>query len=349
MMQSSAPTSTLVRYLAALASCVLICIVSLSIANGSVARASDPSASAGTEAATPTTSSSSVTPGSAPFSLTVIPTRLVVGPTDVGVTQRIQVVNGGQDPLAVTVQKQNFVGRADGTLDFQPDAPYAASDWVTVAPMQFVVAPGATQIVTADITVPASPEPGDHQVALVFLVPAGKSADNVNINRGVAIPAYITVPGPIDDSVALSDLRADGFATGGPVTIRAQIHNTGTVHHDFRGDAPLRVTGSGTSAVFPDFTVVRDSTRDISTTWSPPLMCICHPTVSVIGADGVVQTMSIRVIVFPLLPFGIVVASLVLVAGAFWLLRRRYRSHVLQAAALLHPPLPAGLLGAGDG
>ncbi len=174
------------------------------------------------------------------FSLTISPTRLVVGPADIAKTAKFQVVNRGQAAVSVAVQVRNFTGGADGSLDFRNDAPYAAANWMTVSPLNFTVAPGGTQVVTANIAVPPAPEPGDHQVALVFLVPAGKTSANIKINRGIGTPLYITVPGPTDDSATLSGLTAPGFVLRGPVDVSATVHDTGTVHRDFRGTTPAR-------------------------------------------------------------------------------------------------------------
>jgi hypothetical protein len=206
------------------------------------------------------------------------------------------------------------------------------------------VAPGTAQTVTATITVPAGPEPGDHQVALVFLVPAGKGAGNIKINRGIGTPVYITVPGPIDDSASLSNLSAKGFATRGPVRLTATMNNTGNVHRDFRGATPLKVSGAGTAAPFPDFTVMRGSMRDISTTWNPPLICVCNPTVSFVNAAGTVQSSSVRVIVFPLPLFGLIVGALLALGIVIRVTRRRYRASVIRAAVRLNRPVASSTL-----
>ena len=269
------------------------------------------------------------------FSLTISPTRLVVGPADIAKTAKFQVINRGQAAVSVVVQTRNFTGGADGSLDFRNDAPYAATSWMTVSPLNFTVAPGATQVVTADITVPPAPEPGDHQVALVFLVPAGKTSANIKINRGIGTPLYITVPGPTSDSATLSGLTAPGFVLRGPVEVSATVHDTGTVHRDFRGASPLLISAPGARAAFPDFTVLRGGTRDISTTWDPPLVCICHPTVSFTNADGTVQTATVQVVVLPLDLLGaLIVGAALIVLGVRWR-RRRYRASVLKAASRL--------------
>jgi hypothetical protein len=205
--------------------------------------------------------------------------------------------------------------------------------------MGFELAPGATQIVTAAIAVPPRPEPGDHQVALVFLVPAGATGANVKINRGIAIPAYIAVPGPLDESASLSNLGATGFSIGGPVKVTVDVHGTGTVHRDFRGTTPLRVSAAGTAADFPDFTVMRGATRVISTTWNPPLACICHPSVSFTNADGTVQTRTLRVVVLPLPLIAATAGGLLVLVALVWFSRRRYRASVIKAAGHLAGPV----------
>src|ERR1700712_4858873 len=184
------------------------------------------------------------------FALEVSPSRLTIGQADIQKVQTIQVVNRGQSAQIVTVQKRNFLAGPDGSFVYQANAPYAASQWVTVKPALFTMAPGETQVVTTTVKVPAKPEPGDHQVALVFLVPAGKSSGNIKINRGIAAPVFITVPGAADNSVALAGFSVPHFVSGGPVAVTAQVENTGTVHRDFRGASPLRIGGAGTAGAF---------------------------------------------------------------------------------------------------
>lgn len=324
--------STLGRHIV-VSSCALVLGLSAPLVVGSGARASGPVV----PQATPTTSTS-YAPSGSEFSLTISPTRLVLGPADLGKTASVLLVNRGSNPVSVTVGKQNFTGGSDGSLAFQPQAPYSASSWVSVSPTAFTIAPGASQQVEAVVTAPASPEPGDHQVALVFLVPAGTTTANVRINRGVAAPVYITVPGPTDDSVVLRDLRAPRFMMWGTADITATVQSTGTVHRDFRGASSLTVTGAGRAAAFPDFTVVRGAARDVSTTWAPPVMCVCHPTVSVVNADGVVRSSTVQVVVLPVH----LIAIAVLLGFALWFgirtQRRRAAAPVVPAPS---PPAPA--------
>jgi hypothetical protein len=298
-----------------------------------------------TTAATPAGSPSSSAsyqrdPGD--FSLTVSPTRLAISQRDIGSTQRVTLINRGQAALAVTVQKRNFTVGSDGSVKYQEDAPYAASSWVTVSPEQVLVEPGEAQVVTATVQAPKTYEPGDHQMALVFVVPAGRSAGNIKVNRGVGLPIYITAPGPVVDSVSLTGLAAPGFVSGGSVPITATVRNSGTVHHDFRKPSPLTVTGAGAAEPFPDFTVPRGSVRDVATTWDPPFLCICHPTVTMTSADGGVQSQTVRVTVFPWPWFAAGIGAVALVLLLVRTGRRRYQATVARAAAALSARVSAG-------
>jgi hypothetical protein len=268
--------------------------------------------------------------------LAVSPTRLVIPAGTKSTVQHFQVRNGGRSSFKVTVEKANFTAAESGALNFQPDAPYAAAAWVRFKPTHFRMAAGTTRNVTVQITKPARPEPGDHQLALIFKVPAGRNAANIRINRGIATPVFITVPGRTDNSVEVTDLRAPRYALHGPVFVTTKIHNLGTVHRDFRGRGRLRVRVNGKTAAFPDFTVLRGSTRETTLRWNPPLMCVCHATVSVPGRDGTTSAITVRIIVFPLHLLTILLGVLLGVLLLSWLVRRRYRAKVLTAAAALH-------------
>lgn len=300
--------SRLLRRGALLAACALLSV---------------PAAAAGQPADEPPTSTSYPT-RAAEFSLAVSPTRLEVDRPGTATTREMLVVNRGEAPADVVAQKRDFTGGRDGSLVFRDSVPYSASSWIGLSPTRFHLEPGIAQTVTVRIVVPSDPEPGDHQVALVFLVPAKAANDaNVRINRAVAAPVYVTVPGAVDDSAKVTGLEAPGFVMSGPVELTAQVRSTGTVHRDFRGTGRLTVDAAGSPVSFPDFTVARGATRDVATTWEPPWLCVCHPTVSLTAADGTVHTASVAVVVFPV-PWLIGLVAVVLLV--FFVVRRRRRA-----------------------
>ena len=258
-----------------------------------------------------------------PFSVTVSPARLNVAADALDSTQQVTVVNQGEQTVSLTVQKRNFVAGPDGGLSYRPDAPYGAADWVDVHPTSLTLEPGTSQQVSATFDVPAEPEPGDHQVALVFLAPPAGSG-NVKVNRGIGAPVYVTVPGPTDDSVRLDALTGPGWSLWGKPTLTARMSSTGTVHRDFRGPTALSVGTPGHLSRFADFTVSRGADRVVSTSWDAPLVCVCRPSLTVTNADGPAQTVSTRVVVLPW--WGAAGVVLLLALGALLLVRRRSRA-----------------------
>jgi beta-lactamase regulating signal transducer with metallopeptidase domain len=82
----------------------------------------------------------------------------------------------------------------------------------------------------------------------------------------------------------------------------------------------------------------------VTTTWDAPLVCVCHPSLTVTNAGQAPQTVSTRVVV---LPWWLLV-GLVLVLAAVAVLVVRRRSRTARAADQTGPdaedlePSPAG-------
>ena len=275
--------------------------------------------------------------GSAPvpgFSLAVSPTRLVVSPQDLHKPQTLTVTDQGNLPLDVTMSKIGFVELPDGSPKFESDAPYSAVNWVTVDPAGFHLEPGDHTQVTVTIAPPSTAEPGEHEVALVSSVLAPKSGSNIRITRGIGVALYITVPGPINESTAVTDLQAPGFIESGPITLTATFRDSGTVHRDFVGGGRLSIGVSGGTVALPDFTVLRGTTRVVSTQWTdPPLMCICHATMILPNAAGKATPMSTTIVIFPIRTVATSLGVLAALLLAWRLIRRRFHTLVAQEAS----------------
>jgi hypothetical protein len=271
------------------------------------------------------------------FSLNVSPTRLALPPDQLNRIQRFRVSNQGRLPMDVVVEKSAFTPAADGSLLFQrAPAPYSAVNWISVSPAHLRLAPGTAGFVSVRISVPAAPEPGDHQVALLFMVPAGNAGNNIRLNRGIGTPIYITVPGPTVNTTTVGGLRVSGFAISGPITFHATVRDAGTVHRDFRGPGRLTVAVGGSRVGFPDFTVLRNSSRDVTVSWRhPPWMCVCHARIAIADAGGVRSTVAATIVIVPVRQLAIGLAAVVAGVLAAVVVRRRYRTQVQAAAERL--------------
>lgn len=269
--------------------------------------------------------------------MTVSPTRLVIPQEELSKDQHFAVSNHGRLPLDIVVNRAGFTAGRDGTLQFQrEEAPYSAMTWISASPVKFHLEPGARQVVAVRIAVPENPEPGDHHVAMLFMVPAAEDEKEIKLNRGIGAPLYITVPGPVDDTVKIPSLRTSGFALGGPIDFKATFQDTGTVHRDFRGKGHLNIRVDGRDIAFPDFTVQRGSTREVTARWEdPPLMCVCRAEVAVPGPDGTSHTARATVVILPVRQAAAVLAGILVLFLLGVLARRRYRSRVLAEARAL--------------
>lgn len=266
------------------------------------------------------------------FSLSVSPTRLVIPPGALSATQKFTVINGGRSAFDVTVDKSDFTASENGVLSFRPDAPYAAADWVRADPTRFRLEGGAHRDVTFRVRLPRNAEPGEHQFALIFKVPAGRNAANIRINRGIAAPVFISVPGAASNATEITDLDAPGFAMHGPVALTTRVRDIGTVHRDFRGKGRLYAHVAGTAVGFPDFTVLRDSTREVTAHWKPPVLCVCHATVAIPGPHGTLSEATARIVIFPVYRAAATLAAILVLLLFGLLVRRRYRAKVIATA-----------------
>ncbi|MGC4746829.1 hypothetical protein ACLQ28_14360 [Micromonospora sp. DT201] len=304
-------------------------------------------------AMTPIVPANAAPPDQSDFSLTVSPSRMVVPAAEIGQLRQFTVTNRGRSAIDVSTRTASFAVDSSGELTFSSDAAHTAIEWVTVGPERFRLAPGAVKLVDLRIAVPASAEPGEHQVAVIFSAPPPADAPGMRVRRSVGAPVYVTVPGDAIDSVQVAEVDVPGFALGGPLALTATVRNVGTLHRDFVAADQLRARVAGGDVRFPDFTLLRDGSRQVSTRWDdPPLVCVCRVTVAVSNPDGRSGSARATVVILPLHLIGPAVGGIVLVLLLGWMLRRRRVEHaaVTPAASMVvadgeHQTAPAPVLG----
>ncbi|WP_266244090.1 hypothetical protein [Micromonospora lupini] len=263
-------------------------------------------------------------PDQSDFSLTVSPSRMVVPADENGRPQQFTVTNRGRSAIDVSMRTASFAVDSAGELTFRSDAAHTAIDWVTVDPKRFRLAPGATTLVGLRIAVPPNAEPGEHQVAVIFSAPPPADAPGMTVRRSVGAPVYVTVPGDAIESVQVAEVDAPGFALGGPLALTATVRNVGTLHRDFVAADRLRARVAGEDVAFPEFTLLRDGSRQVSAQWdAPPLVCVCRVTVAVSNPDGRVGSAQTTVVILPLHVIGPTVGGLVVLLLLGRMLRRR--------------------------
>jgi hypothetical protein len=273
--------------------------------------------------------------GQPDFSLTVSPSRMIVPADEIARARQFTVTNQGRLPVDVVVGTASFTVGRTGELVFEAGAPHSAAGWVAARPDRFHLAAGAAERVDLRIVVPTTAEPGEHQVAVIFSVPAAAGTGRIGVSRSVGAPVYVTVPGPVVDSVKVTGLRAPGLSLGGPVSLTATVSNAGTVHRDFVGGDRLAARVAGGTAPFPDFTLLRGSSRQVSARWTdPPLFCVCRVTVSATNPGGPSPNATTTIVVLPLRLIGSVLAAVLVLLLLGWLLLRWVRARRSAGPAL---------------
>jgi hypothetical protein len=229
-----------------------------------------------------------------------------------------------------------FSQSPDGHVVFSPPGPSSAASWVAAHPTSFDLLPGELRRVNVRISVPADAEPGDHQVGIVFEVPAEQGAGNVSISGAVGAEMLIQVPGTVIRHIEFGPLQAPTIADGGPIMFELTVRNLGTVHRDFIRPQDLFAMMNGERVPFPDFTVLRDATRQVRTAWiDPPLICFCHVRVTADDGQGATISAEARVIVFPVrFVVGVLFAGIgLLLVTRGWRHRVRTSRHRIGRAA----------------
>lgn len=273
-----------------------------------------------------------VSPGPVPrghgVAMLVTPPRLTIAASQVVKPQWLEIENRGSVPLTVDAQLQGLAQNSNGSSLLEADAPYSATTWVTLTPDHFQVGPGTRRYIRVLVRVPPNPEPGDRNLAIIFLLPAQLGRGNIHVAQGIGVPVLLTVPGRVIDHVSLAKLAAPGFSAGGPINMTATVRESGDVHHSFiSGKGRLAARSGGATVLFPPFTVLRDSTVTVTTKWrDPPVICWCHITSSV-TSDGQLTTVAATVVIFPVLPvvIGAGVIAALLLTFRFLRLRQRHR------------------------
>jgi len=154
-------------------------------------------------------------------------------------------------------------------------------------------------------------------------VTTGRSASNVAISRGIGAQLLITVPGPVRVSEVLGKLSAPRIADGGPIKLSLPVRNLGTAHRDYLHPDELVAQVGAERVTFPEFTVLRGSTRVLETNWTdPPLACLCRVRVATDDGQGHALVASTRILVFP---FRLLAGVLLLAVGLALLTRTTRR------------------------
>ena len=173
--------------------------------------------------------------GLKPF-LAVSPARFEVdlNARDAKQTRTITLVNLSKTEQKISVEVNNFsLDEDNAAVNVEPNE-QSLDQWLVINPLNFTIAPEASQTVRFAIRPRAKPEPGEHRAMIYF---TQSTADNieklkVNLNVQVGVPVYahsgsVTIAGGLDDIAINANFQ--------------QIKLSVKAHND--GNKNLRVNG----------------------------------------------------------------------------------------------------------
>lgn len=252
------------------------------------------------------------------------------------------VRNTGTTEQTMRVFATDAYNTADGSFGLLNTAakPKDAGSWVSftsgVRELSIPLAPGASQIVPFTLTVPADAAPGDHPAGIV--ISSSSVQGTILVDRRVATRLYVRVAGALQPSLTVGNIVANYKdqinPLGGIATVSFTVRNNGNVAlgatvisgiSTYFTIGASKVTRQTVAEILPGATrKVTVRVADVAALGYLNASVHLLPTVDPEALNpGVLRDVE-RNLAFFAMPWWILVALLVLIAGwGFSLLRRR--------------------------
>lgn len=271
-------------------------------------------------------------------------------PTNPGGTAKgtIKVTNLTGDPIALTVDKQNFAAKGEeGEVELidNADPLYSLAPWFNVLQPTVAVPARATREVPYSVSVPVNAEPGGRYGALVFhttptKLPTGQSG--ASVEQSIAALIFVRINGAANENLNVasfeSGIQVDThnftpktFFEYSPVDFMARVKNTGTVHEKVSGTITIKNMLGMKVATLPydEHFVIPGAIRRFNAAWGtnakkPFLIGQYTATFSGTYASGKTLTASTTFTVLPWRLLGTILIGLIIVFLLFWKGRKRF-------------------------
>jgi hypothetical protein len=268
---------------------------------------------------------------------------------DKGTTQSgtIKVTNLTNNPLALTVSKENFVAKGEEgetELTDNADPLYSLAPWFTVDASQVDLPPLATKEVHYTMSIPTDAEPGGRYGSIAFSsippkLPGGQSGASVQQTLGNLV--LLRINGP-----AKEQLQVESFETGhlgdknvwsptsffeqGPVDFLTRLKNSGNVHEKASGTITVKNVFGVTVAKLPldEHYVIPGAIRRLHNVWpsgkdKPFMFGPYTAQLDAKYADGKTLTATTHFTVVPWKQVAVILIIIILLILILWRGRKR--------------------------
>lgn len=154
---------------------------------------------------------------------------------------KIIVTNLNDTDLQYICEAEPFSGVSEeGAPDFSNtelrEGVTTLADWIEFesSTKEGTINPGLEKEINFSISIPVGAEPGGHYAA-VFAKQIKKNAEGkteLGVSSRVGTLILVSVPGDVSQSAQITEFNYPKFVWTGPVSFKAKVENTGTVHYD---------------------------------------------------------------------------------------------------------------------
>jgi hypothetical protein len=250
----------------------------------------------------------------------------------------IKVTNLTDEPISLTVDKQNFAAKGEeGEVELVDNADplYSLAPWFNVLQPTLDVAPRATKEVPYNIAVPKGAEPGGRYGSIVFhtippKLPSGQSG--ASVQQSIAALIFVRINGAANEQLSVTGFAPENsFYEYGPVKFLARLKNTGTVHEKATGTITIKNMLGFKVATIPldEHFVIPSAIRRLHNQWPGSskqafLFGRYTATLNAKYGDGKTLTASAAFIVLPWKLLSLILIALLLVILFIWKGRKRF-------------------------
>jgi len=260
---------------------------------------------------------------------------------------KIRNISGGTLVIHGTVDDFGAKGESGEPqilLDETASTRYSLKYWIATVP-SVTLKSQELETLSVPVNVPKNAEPGGHY-GVVRLTGTAPSLEGTGVALSASIGTLVlfTVNGDITDHLSAVDITASqkgathSFFEQGPLTITERIKNDGNVHERPKGNVVItNLFGRQTASLAVDSTggnILPNSIRKFSQDLGKKNL-FGRYTVKGSLAYGNGKTLVLPVTSFWVIPYKLIIATILIITALFFLLRfglRRYNAYIIKLA-----------------
>lgn len=224
---------------------------------------------------------------------------------------------------------------------------YGLANWVTFSKPFLRIAPNEEEKFDLTITVPENAEPGGHYGGILFSTEEPKLSGEqtqVSVVGLVGTLLLATVPGKINQKLALEEFSAPTFLVSPPANFSLLFHNTGNVHQKPQGEIKIRNWSGASTANLAinegGGNVLPESKRRFANEWAFNWKQMGKFTATAVATYGDPEQQASAVRVFYIIPLWLLILITVLILLVIWLIMRRRKRPTRPVYVNRIPPSP---------